>query len=66
MYNFWGISFYLYTCLPHRTMNMSGLIQIGKPTNHAEVVKAIDDLESRTVTNKGRLKDYLKQLDAAQ
>ncbi len=54
---------YLYTCIPHRTMNMSGLIQIGAPTNRVEVVKAIDELEEKAIMNKGRLRKYLAQLD---
>ncbi len=54
---------YLYTCVPHRTMNMSGLIQIGKPINRDAVKDAIAVLESKVVMNKGRLSKYLEQLD---
>lgn len=54
---------YFYTCLPHRAMNMSGLIQIGDPINREAVGKAIDDLESKAILNQGRMRDYLKTLD---
>ncbi len=55
---------YLYTCLPHRSMNMAGLIQVGsKSSNRDAVVKAIDALEAKATMNKGRIYRYLKQLD---
>ena len=53
---------YVYTCPPHRTMNMSGIIQVGKAVNRAQAQAAVDELEKRSMQNKGRLKKYMQQV----
>lgn len=53
---------YVYTCPPHRTMNMSGVIQAGKPVNKAEAQKVVNELEERASENKGRLRKYMQQV----
>lgn len=53
---------YVYNCPPHRMMNMSGIIQVGKPKNLAEAKKVITELDNRSMQNKGRLSPYLKQI----
>lgn len=52
----------MYVCPPHRTMNMSGIIQVGKPTNLENATKEIEKIEKRTTENKGRLFEYLDQV----
>ncbi|WP_038329104.1 pseudoazurin [Kingella kingae] len=53
---------YVYNCPPHRMMNMSGIIQVGKPTNLSEVKPVVAELENRSMQNKGRLTGYLNQV----
>ena len=53
---------YVYTCQPHRTMNMSGIIQVGKAVNKTEAQAMVDELEKRSMQNKGRLKKYMQQV----
>lgn len=53
---------YVYTCPPHRTMNMSGIIQVGKAVNKTEAQAMVDELEKRSMQNKGRLKKYMQQV----
>ena len=53
---------YVYTCPPHRLMNMSGIIQVGKPVNKAQAQAAVDEMEKRAMQNKGRLKKYWEQV----
>ena len=48
---------YVYTCPPHRMMNMSGVIQVGKPVNKAKAQAVVDELENRAMQSKGRLKN---------
>ena len=38
---------YVYTCPPHRMMNMSGVIQVGKPVNKAKAQAVVNELENR-------------------
>lgn len=57
---------YLYYCPPHRMMNMSGLIQVGKPVNRDKIDVGIDEVEKMaTSSNKGRLLKYIKLLDSS-
>ena len=49
---------YVYTCPPHRMMNMSGVIQVGKPVNKAKAQAVVDELENRAMQSKGRLKTF--------
>lgn len=53
---------YVYVCPPHRMMNMSGIIQVGKPTNLENATKEVEKIEKRTTENKGRLFEYLDQV----
>lgn len=53
---------YVYTCPPHRMMNMSGVIQVGKPVNKAKAQAVVDELENRAMQSKGRLKKYMQQV----
>ncbi|EGV37656.1 pseudoazurin [Neisseria weaveri] len=53
---------YVYTCPPHRTMNMNGIIQVGKADNKAEAQAMVDEMERRSMQNKGRLKKYMQQV----
>ena len=53
---------YVYVCPPHRMMNMSGVIQVGKPVNKAKAQEVADELEKRAMQNKGRLKKYMEQV----
>ncbi|WP_107860778.1 pseudoazurin [Neisseria weaveri] len=53
---------YVYTCPPHRTMNMNGIIQVGKAANKVEVQAMVDEMERRSMQNKGRLKKYMQQV----
>ncbi|HFC8542566.1 TPA: pseudoazurin [Neisseria weaveri] len=53
---------YVYTCPPHRTMNMNGIIQVGKAANKAEAQAMVDEMERRSMQNKGRLKKYMQQV----
>lgn len=56
---------YLYYCPPHRMMNMSGLIQVGKPVNRDKINAGIAEVEKMAISsNKGRLLEYIKVLDA--
>ncbi|MDD0824975.1 pseudoazurin [Mannheimia sp. AT1] len=50
---------YVYYCPPHRTMNMSGIIQVGNAVNREEAQKEVEKIEKRTKENKGRLFDYM-------
>ena len=40
---------YVYTCPPHRMMNMSGVIQVGKPVNKAKAQAVVDEMENRAM-----------------
>ena len=53
---------YVYTCPPHRMMNMSGVIQVGKPVNKVKAQAVVDELENRAMQSKGRLKKYMQQV----
>ena len=46
-----------HTCPPHRMMNMSGVIQVGKPVNKAKAQAVVDEMENRAMQSKGRLKN---------
>lgn len=53
---------YVYLCTPHKAMNMTGIIQVGKPVNKAAADAKIEELDSKSATNKGRLKKYAAQI----
>lgn len=53
---------YVYTCPPHRMMNMNGIIQVGKAVNKAQAQAEADELDKRSMQNKGRLKKYMQMV----
>lgn len=53
---------YVYVCPPHRMINMSGIIQVGKPTNLKNAAKEVEKIEKRTTEHKGCLFEYLEQV----
>lgn len=53
---------YVYYCPPHRTMNMTGIIQVGQALNLEAAQKEVEKIEKRTKENKGRLFEYLEQV----
>lgn len=53
---------YVYYCPPHRTMNMSGIIQVGQPVNLEAARKEVEKIEKRTKENSGRLFEYFEQV----
>lgn len=53
---------YIYVCPPHQMMSMVGIIQVGNAVNIEEVKKVLPKLERRSMTNKGRLTEYAKQI----
>lgn len=53
---------YLYECKTHISMAMVGVIQVGKPTNLADVKKAGEALTPKMAMNKERLTKYLAQV----
>lgn len=53
---------YVYTCPPHRLMNMSAIIQVGKPVNKTAAEAAVNELEKRSMQNKGRLSKLMQQV----
>ncbi|TDQ57393.1 pseudoazurin [Mesocricetibacter intestinalis] len=53
---------YVYICPPHRMMNMSGIIQVGNAVNKEAAQKEVDKLEKRATENKGRLAEYMEQV----
>lgn len=53
---------YVYVCPPHRMMNMAGIIQVGNAVNKADAQTEVDKLEKRASENKGRLAEYMEQV----
>lgn len=53
---------YVYVCPPHRMMNMAGIIQVGQAVNKDDAQKEVDKLEKRATENKGRLNEYMEQV----
>ncbi|MDO4641938.1 MAG: plastocyanin/azurin family copper-binding protein [Neisseria sp.] len=53
---------YVYTCPPHRMMNMSGIIQVGKPVNKAAAQAVATELDKRAMQNKGRLTKLMQKV----
>lgn len=53
---------YVYVCPPHRMMNMAGVIQVGNAVNKADAQAEVDKLEKRASENKGRLAEYMEQV----
>lgn len=52
---------YVYTCPPHRMVNMNGVIQAGKAVNLAEAKAMVAELDKRSMQNKGRLTKYFSE-----
>lgn len=53
---------YLYACEPHKTMGMVGVIQVGKPTNLADVKKVADAEGAKLSMNKDAYKNLLAKV----
>lgn len=53
---------YLYECQPHHMLGMLGVIQVGKATNKAAAEKAAAEMETKVVTNKGRLTKLMAEV----
>ncbi len=49
----------IYSCVPHRSMAMYGVIQVGKATNKADAMSKADSIDSSFAMNHGRLKGYM-------
>lgn len=49
----------IYYCVPHRSMGMYGVIQVGKATNKADAMAKSDTIDSGFAMNQGRLKGYM-------
>jgi len=48
----------IYYCVPHRSMGMYGVIQVGKGGNAADAKAKADSIDSSFAMNHGRLKGY--------
>lgn len=57
---------YIYTCEPHKTMGMAGVIQAGEAINKEAATKAIKELSATFVMNNDRLDKYLEELSSAK
>ncbi len=52
----------IYYCLPHKSMAMVGVIQVGQAVNKDDAMKQADTLEAGFAMNQGRLKQYMAQV----
>ncbi|MBV1915516.1 MAG: hypothetical protein KUG72_09020 [Pseudomonadales bacterium] len=53
---------YIYKCVPHSTLGMVGVIQVGKAVNLEQAKKEGAAFNAAVVMNKTRLTDYLSQV----
>ncbi|XOZ34573.1 pseudoazurin [Halomonadaceae bacterium KBTZ08] len=53
---------YVYKCVPHLKMNMTGIIQVGAPTNYGAAHEAVIEITEKTATNQDRLRGYFRQV----
>lgn len=53
---------HIYYCLPHKTMAMYGVIQVGDVANKAEVVDKAKAIDAGFAMNHGRLVNYADQI----
>ncbi|MEQ6884684.1 pseudoazurin [Salicola sp. Rm-C-2C1-2] len=53
---------YVYKCAPHLKMNMTGIIQVGEPTNYGEAQASVEKLTDVSATNEDRLRGYFRQV----
>ena len=49
---------HIYYCVPHKSMGMYGVIQVGNVTNKADVVAKAAKIDASFAMNHGRLKGY--------
>ena len=54
---------YIYKCVPHLTMGMVGVIQVGDAVNIAAAKKSAKKLKRTIAMNKDRLATYMKQVN---
>lgn len=50
---------YIYQCTPHTSVNMVGVIQVGKPINLKAAFEFAEDYPKFISFNKSRMQDYL-------
>jgi pseudoazurin len=48
----------IYYCMPHRSMGMYGIIQVGEATNKADAMSKVETIDAGFAMNHGRLKGY--------
>jgi pseudoazurin len=53
---------YIYSCDPHKTLAMVGVIQAGNATNKDAAIKAAKDISASFAMNKDRLTTYISTL----
>ena len=53
---------YIYDCTPHVSMNMVGVIQVGKATNLKKAKEFADDYPKFISFNKKRISEYMKKV----
>lgn len=52
----------IYYCVPHRSMGMYGVIQVGKATNKDDATAKSATIDNGFAMNHGRLKKYISQV----
>lgn len=53
---------YIYECVPHHTLGMVGVIQVGEATNLKAAKAKAAKVESKQVMNKDRLTQYMNEV----
>ncbi len=53
----------IYYCLPHKSMAMYGVIQVGNATNKDDAMKQADTIKAGFAMNQGRLKKYMAEVN---
>lgn len=52
----------IYYCLPHRSMAMYGVIQVGNATNGADAIAKAKTIDAGFAMNQGRLNTYMEKV----
>jgi len=52
----------IYYCLPHKSMGMYGVIQVGNATNKADALAKTQQIEASLAMNNGRVQKYMDQV----
>ena len=53
----------IYYCVPHRSMGMYGVVQVGEATNKADAVSKANTIDAGFAMNSGRLNKYIAQIN---